>query len=126
MIRGAITDDLEAVVELIVVGPAGKHHSITAVVDTGYNGHLTLPISLINRLRLVWLQRGRAELADGNDIFFDVFQGTVVWDRRRTAIPIDESETVPLVGMALLKGFELRMKVRTNGTVAIKRLPEIG
>jgi clan AA aspartic protease len=122
MIRGLVNDELEAIVHVTVVGSTGRRETVTAVVDTGYNGCLTLPVRLLKRLQLPWLQRGRAELADGNEIFFDVFEGAVIWHGRRKLIPIDESETTPLVGMGLLKGFELRMQVRTGGKVAIKRL----
>jgi uncharacterized protein YhjY with autotransporter beta-barrel domain len=36
---------------------------------------------------------------------------------------VDEADTDPLVGMALLSGYELKMQVRSRGKVAIKRLP---
>jgi hypothetical protein len=36
---------------------------------------------------------------------------------------VDEADTAPLVGMALLEGFELRVQVRSNGKVTIKALP---
>jgi len=107
-----------------ILGAVGKREAVSAVVDTGYNGYLTLPAPTIRRLRLPWLQTGRAELADGNEIFFDVFEGTVLWDGRRKLIAIDESETIPLVVMELLKGFELRMQIRSGGNLAIKRMRE--
>jgi predicted aspartyl protease len=74
-------------------------------------------------LRLPWWRRGRAILADGNETFFDIYEGTVVWDRRRRLIPVYEADSEPLVGMALLEGYELKVQVRKRGTVAIQRLP---
>jgi clan AA aspartic protease len=107
-----------------VCGAASKRVDLSAIVDTDYNGYLTLPASVVKRLKLPWLQTGRAELADGNDFFFDVFEGAIIWDGRRKVVAIDESETLPLIGMKLLNGFELRMQVRRGGNVIAKRLRE--
>jgi clan AA aspartic protease len=78
MIRGRVTAELDAIIQVTVLAVAGKRATVSAVVDTGYNGYLTLPTSIIKRLQLPWLQTGRAELADGNEIFFNVFEGTVL------------------------------------------------
>ena len=40
------------------------------------------------------------------------------------AVPVDELDAVPLVGMGLLEGSELKMQVRARGKVTIKRLPQ--
>jgi hypothetical protein len=37
-------------------------------------------------------------------------------------IIVDEADTDPLVGMRLLKGYELRMEVQARGRITIKRL----
>ena len=96
---------------------------VTAVVDTGFDGWLSLPPALIVRLGLPWRRRGRALLADGSETVFDIYDATVDWDRHRLRIPVDETDTVPLVGMALLDGYELNVQVRAGGKVTIKALP---
>ncbi len=57
MIRGVVTDDYEAVIRLTVIGKANQRESIEAVVDTGYNGWLSLPSSMIHDLELPWMDR---------------------------------------------------------------------
>jgi hypothetical protein len=52
-----------------------------------------------------------------------VYVGNVVWDGAERRVLVDEAETDPLVGMALLSGYELKMQVRSRGKVTIKRLP---
>lgn len=123
MITGIVTAGREATVRLLVRGPAGQTQQIKAVVDTGFDGWLSLPPALIASLGLPWRRRGRALLADGSESLFDIYEGTVVWDRRRRRIPVDEVDTAPLVGMALMDGYELRVQVRTRGQVTIKLLP---
>jgi clan AA aspartic protease len=122
MITGTVTTRREAVVRLLLRGPAGQRQRITAVIDIGFDGWLTLPPTLITLLGLPWRRRGRAVLADGSESLFDIYEGTVVWDRRRRRIPVDAADTTPLVGMSLLSGYELTMQVRPRGRVSIKPL----
>src|SRR6266567_3587785 len=102
MITGVVNAHLEATLRVTLRGPTGQFRRVNAVVDTGFDGSLTLPPALIAQLGLLWDRRGRATLADGNDCVFDIFTGNVVWDRRQRVIPIHEAGTTPLVGTALL------------------------
>ena len=122
MITGAVTADREAVIRLAVRGPAGQERQIEAVIDTGFDGWFSLPPALIALLGLQWRRRGRALLADGSDSVFDIYEGTVVWDEGPRRIAVDEASTAPLVGMALLDGYELNVEVRNGGRVTINFL----
>lgn len=66
MITGVVTDDRQAVIHLTVRGPAGQEQVIEAIIDTGFDGWLSLLSSLVAGLDLVWRRRGRALLADGS------------------------------------------------------------
>ncbi len=121
MIRGVVTR-YEGIVRLPVFGRRGQREVVEAVVDTGYDGFLTLPPTMIRELELEWLSDGHAILADGSECLFDLYEGEVLWDRRRMLIRIDASDATPLVGMRLLEGFELTMQVRQEGPILIKRM----
>lgn len=95
---------------------------IRAVIDTGYDGHLSLPPAVVAELGLAWQQNTNATLADGSSITFATFEGAVVWNRRNRAISVDEAEMTPLVGTALLAGHELKAEFRVHGKVSIKSL----
>ena len=123
MIRGVVTADREAVIRLVVRGAAGQELEVGAVVDTGFDGWFSLPPALIAQLELQWRRRGRALLADGSECVFDIYEGTLVWDRKPRRVAVDEASTAPLVGMALLQGCELNVQVRDGGSVTIKSLP---
>ena len=60
---------------------------------------------------------------DGSESVFDIYEGTVLWDGSPRRIAVDEASTAPLVGMALLDGYELNVQVRSGGNVTIKVLP---
>ncbi len=123
MITGVFTADLQAIIRLMVHGPAGQQEEIDGVIDTGFDGSLTLPAEVIARLDLVWRRRGRAVLANGGESVFDIHEGIVVWDGEPRRIALDAAETDPLVGMALMYGYDLRIQVVDGGTVAIEALP---
>ncbi len=81
MITGTINADREATIRLMVRGPGGQEQEIEAVIDTGFNGFLTLPPTVVTTLGLPRLGRGRAILANGSQDLFDVYEVTVLWGR---------------------------------------------
>jgi hypothetical protein len=46
----------------------------------------------------------------------------VIWDGQYRTIDINESETIPLIGMQLLRGYDLRIQAVEGGSVTIKLL----
>jgi|SRR5579884_3009244 len=119
MITGAVNPFREAIIHLEVQGLSGQSVEIEAVIDTGYDGYLTLPAHVISALGLPWHETTSAELADGSTVLFDVYRGIVVWNGQPRRIPIDEAETTPLVGMRLLYGHTLTIQVLDGGNVTI-------
>ncbi len=122
MISGTVTNNGEATIRLKLLGPTGIEKRISAIIDTGYDGWLTLPSELITELLLPWSTVGQAVLADGSEIEYDVYEARVVWDRRQREVDIDESDTAPLIGMAMLQDCELNMVVQPRGKITITRL----
>lgn len=124
MITGVVTDDRQAIIRLMVRGPAGQEQEIEAIIDTGFDGWLSLPSSIVVRLGLTWRQRGRALLADGRESVFDTYEAAVDWDGKARRILVDEAETAPLVGMSLLAGYELTVQAQPGGNVTVRALSE--
>lgn len=120
MIEGAVNANLEAVVALALEDPTGSMREIEAVVDTGFNGYLTLPSVLVENMRLPVVGDGEAVLADGSEATFDVHSVTVVWDGRPTYVETAAVGVNPLVGMALLQGHNLNVDVENGGRVKIQ------
>ena len=90
------------------------------MVDTGFNGFLTLPVDLVNELELPFASLGRATLADGSVVTYSVHEATVLWDGQPRHIEVDAAETTPLIGMLLLHGHGLSVQVRSGGRVVIR------
>lgn len=122
MITGKVNSNLEGVVRIIVLGPEGRRRRISAVIDTGYNGALTLPLEVIADLGLPWCDTGSVMLGDGSICECDIYAVTAIWNRRSIGIFVEAADTMPLVGMELLHGFELKMNVQKRGQITIKPL----
>ena len=97
--------------------------SVDAVVDTAFTAHLTLPNESIMELGLT--QRGEqpAALASGEVERFAVYAGMASWDGQNRLIPIFESNSEPLLGMAMLWGSRLIVEAWTGGGVTIESAP---
>lgn len=73
MITGAINAELEPIISLSIRRLDGKFTQ-DAIVDTGFNGWLSLPPDLITQLKLTWKRRGRAILGDGSECVKENFE----------------------------------------------------
>ena len=121
MIIGKITDNQEAIIELEIVG-LSRREKVEVVIDTGFDGYLTLPIDLINHLRLRRAGRRHAILGDGNIVALELYRTKVLWHGEEREVPVLRTDGGPLVGMALLKGNRVILDVVTDGDVKIDTL----
>jgi clan AA aspartic protease len=122
MITGTVNVQREAIIRLTVLGPGGQQQEIDAVVDTGFNGFLTLPPALIDALGCIFNSQGFAEFADGRIEEVDIYETTIDWDGQERHIEVDAADTDPLVGMALMYGYKLTVEDIDGGVVTIERL----
>lgn len=123
MIQGTVNARREAILPLVVGNSSGQRQVIDTVIDTGFNGFLTLPSVLITSLRLSWNASDIVTLGDGSDALFDLYAATIIWDGEYREIDVAESETEPLIGMALLYGYRLQIDAIKGGIVKVERLP---
>jgi clan AA aspartic protease len=121
MMQGTVNQNCEATIS-VVVRSLDIIQNISAVIDTGFSGFLTLPSSVIAALNLTWKGRDMATLGDGTFCIFEVYIASVIWDGAYRTIDINESETVPLIGMRLLRGYDLRIQTIEGGLVTIEAL----
>ncbi len=125
MITGIVNADFEPIIPLSICGSDGKICTQEAIVDTGFNGWLSLPPDLIAELNLKWKRRGRAILGDGTECVFDVYEAVLVWDGNMLTIPIDEADSEPLVGMSLMEGYQLTVQVFESGHVELVKVDTV-
>lgn len=122
MIYGVVNLRREATLPLIVGNSSGQRESINTVIDTGFDGFLSLPSEKIICLGLPWRTSNTATLGDGSEVLFDFYTATVIWDGQYREIDIAASETEPLLGMAMLYSYQLQVDNVEGGRVTIEAL----
>ena len=117
-----VADGKEAVLPVRVSDPGrgGGQADVEAVIDTGFTGHLTLPVEVVGSLTLPELGSEEMLLADGNTEIASVHRATVEWHGRSRMVPVHAVGNEPLLSMALLAGNRLRMDVVPGGEVVIE------
>jgi clan AA aspartic protease len=122
MIYGVVNLRREATLPLVVGNANKQQQVIDTVIDTGFSGFLTLPSAIITTLDLPWSAADLVTLGDGSETLFDLYIANVIWDGQYREIYIAESETEPLIGMALLYGYRLQVDTIEGGIVKIEEL----
>src|SRR5258708_14076393 len=108
--RGHCREDRIAI-EIEVYGiSADVKRKITALVDTGFSGSLTLAFTEAFPLSLILTGEQSYVLADGTTSRHFVCVGTVVFDGKEVDVAIDVQQSGPvLIGMDLLKKLEKKL-----------------
>lgn len=122
MIEGYVNANHEAVVTIPLLGPTGQTREVIALVDTGFNGFLTLPPTLVADLELSVVGDGEAILADGSEATFDVYGVTVLWDGQARYVETAAVGIDALVGMMLLDGHSLFVEIAVGGRVIVQAM----
>ena len=123
MMTGRMTARREATLRLTVLGPDQRQHAVDAVLDTGFNGFLTLPSHVVQTLRLPFVGHRRATLADGSIVVLDLYLATVLWHEQEREVLVLQADGELLVGMALLYGSRVVLHVVDDGDVLIEPWP---
>ena len=123
MIHGVVNAHNEIRILLPVLDVAGHDQVMDAILDTGFDGALALPHALIASLQIPWLMRVRVRLGDGSEEWIDNYEATVVWDGVERIVAVHALDGDILIGMALLSGYDLRVRVAVGGGVQIEAIP---
>lgn len=101
-------------------GGDGQSLEIEAVIDTGFDGELTMPEAAIRRLGYPYAGSAGGVLADGSEVQFDYHEGRVLWHGIARPVAVIAAEGQPLVGMALLHSSRLKMDAVPGGEVLVE------
>lgn len=114
--------DLEPIVPIQVLDARGQWWWLEAVLDTGATCYLTLPMGIVDRLGLSWLQHGGANLAGGASIRSDLYAAEVLWNGERRTIDVNALEGDALIGNRLLEGHRISIDFLEGGAVGVAPL----
>ena len=126
MIRGRVSGNQQALIAIDIMDGEGQPRSLEVVLDTGFTGYLTLPSESISQLGLPSVGQRTFELANGELFDFRVYLGSLSWHGRPSDVLVLQSDSVPLLGMALLWGSRITMDALNEGEVTIEELSPCG
>jgi clan AA aspartic protease len=126
MIHGIVDWKFEATLQL-AIGDKNSLKMIDAIVDTGFDGFLMLPRTIISNLGLSPYSNEKLKLADGTICISDVYKSSLLWDGNYKMIDIHAhvGETTPLVGMSLLREYRIQIDVVKGGEVTLQSLSSL-
>ena len=114
--------NLDALIPIGIEDRDGTQHSYQVVIDTGFDGTLSLPLADIERLGLREGDARIFELANGREYLSRTFNAVVHWDGGRYEVVVNEMGKRPLLGMELLSGRRVTLDVVEDGPVTVERL----
>ena len=123
MITGIVTSALEATVRIHILDANGQSQVIDAVIDTGFAGFMSLPVSVVAALGLPRVIRDWTQLIDGRVIPVEIHTATIIWNGTPRTIDVQALGTCTLIGMRLLAAYDLAVLVRDGGPVSIDTIP---
>jgi clan AA aspartic protease len=120
MIQGKVAQR-QAVVDL-PFALSDARIEIECVIDTGFEGALTLPPDAIAALKLPYLTEISANLADASDVRVDVYVGVILWHGLEREVAVLSMGQRPLLGTALLERSRLEIDFSEGGLVTIEEV----
>ena len=115
---GAV-QNLQACLTVRLILPNGRQVGLEFVVDTGFEGALTLPLETITQLELPFELELDSVLADGNAVLTPVHSATILWQNKQIDVAILGLGERSLLGTALLASYRLTVDFLESGQVTI-------
>ena len=125
-IRGTVNALRYVQIPITLRGAGGKpDKTLDVLIDTGFDGALSLPPALIAELGLPYSRQVSSLTFSGEPVEFPSHDAIVVLGTYQQGVACLGADIPPLVGMGLLDGFDLFIEIKDNGSVILTRqLPQ--
>lgn len=101
--RGRINENREPHVFITVAGDSGVDLRIDFLIDTGHYGQLVLPPAIVQFLTLVPTGEFRDVIIAGGAVEeWPIYRANVIWNGQMRNVEVLESDSPPLLGMAMV------------------------
>lgn len=120
MIEGHFRDGFPRI-SLDLPGLDGKF-TVEFVVDTGFDGDLSLPPNVIHRLEAVYTGHRRIIMADLTPRTVAYYEIVLTWQGQERLVEVMVTEGRPLLGTAMMEDNLLQIEITNGGSVLIELL----
>jgi clan AA aspartic protease len=121
VISGIVADG-HAIVTIPFRIPNRADFPIEFVVDTGFTDELYLPPEAVALLNLPFRYDLPANLADNSQVMLPLHKAMILWNGEEREARVFATGRRPLIGTALLDGYELVIQFTQGGLVTIDEL----
>lgn len=121
MIKGRVVGQ-QARIGVVFLLPGQPNIEIEFVIDTGFEGALTLPLDAVAALGFPFYQEMFANLADDTSMRVDVYRARILWNGKERAVALLATGKRPLLGTTLLSDHELNIPFADGRTVTVASL----
>lgn len=121
MIHGNVVG-LQARMSILVRLEKDSDVEIEFVVDTGFEGFLTLPPDMVMEFGLPYIARIQANLADNSRIATNAYAVKIVWNGVERDVVVLAMGRHPLIGTAPLEDYHLSIDFFEGGTVLVDEI----
>src|SRR5579862_5671073 len=122
MITGIVNKKLETEIDMPVYGPTKTYIDAHFIIDTGFDGEISLPPDAIATLGLRRAWPRRTIHADGRSVYTQTYRARISWDDELRDVIVNPTERYCLIGAQLLKGFRMTADFVPGATVTIERI----
>lgn len=122
MATGTVTSDRKIVIPVEMLDNQHTPVILEAIVDTGFNGSLTLSHEVLNSLKATEAGSHIVELGDGSIVEMESYFVHVNCFGTEREVQVIESESEPLLGMSLIWGNRVCFNAVESGEVTIQPL----
>jgi clan AA aspartic protease len=95
---------------------------IGCVINTGFEGALTLPVAAVVKLQLPYVASINTNLANDENMPTPVYRATVVWDGVELEVPVLAMGRRPQIGTLLLNNCNLNIDFSDGSILSIDAL----
>ena len=95
---------------------------IGCVINTGFEGALTLPVVAVTKLQLPYVASINTNLANDENFITPVHRATVVWDEVELEVPVLAMGLRPQIGTLLLNNCNLNIDFCDGSILSIEAL----
>ena len=92
---------------------------VEALLDSGFTGAVSVPLRVVEQLKLEWSGEHSVILGDASEVGVDLYEGMVYFAGRRYRCAVLATGDIPTVGMHLMQGLKVCFEATADGEIEI-------
>lgn len=122
MVTGQVTAAREVVFRFDIFDKHSEAHELRVILDTGFDGSLTLPPVLAEAFGLVAANEEAILVGGDEQQLVPTYEATIGWDGQQRSVTVYGLDTHPVIRMRLIYGYDVHFHAVDGGTAALIRL----